>query len=95
MGRPLKGRGSQKTCLIFDQIIIEVRSLLLWGDGKNGIILGLYILESGIFFWRIKQPVVIANDAVLKEELRIIFNSKERYYENKTWDLIWYRGWAW
>jgi hypothetical protein len=29
MGRPLKGRGSQKTCLICDPYITKVRSLLL------------------------------------------------------------------
>jgi len=50
MGRPLKGRGSQKTCLISDPYTTEVRSLLLFGDGKNGFIPGLYILEPGIFF---------------------------------------------
>jgi hypothetical protein len=50
MGRPLKGRGSQKTCLIRDPYTTEVRSLLLWGDGKNGFIPDLYILGSGIFY---------------------------------------------
>jgi len=49
MGRPLKGRGSQKTCLICDPYITEVRSLLLWGDGKTALSPGS-MFRVGDFF---------------------------------------------
>ena len=49
MGRPLKGRGSQKTCLICDPYVMEVRSLLLWGDGKTALSPGSVFRAGGFF----------------------------------------------
>jgi hypothetical protein len=85
MGRPLKGRGSQKTCLIRDPYTTEVRSLLLWGGWEKRHYPRSLYFRVGDFFMEdmaaIEFPNAVRKESSIIKNYVYSLNSKGGYHE--------------